>query len=196
MYFCRVNEHLVYSFEMESWEERWETGIILQENEQWILLANIPSDYIIDGYKLIVKKHVAYRYREDNEKAHEKYFKLKNIPIPPVPDNFVFHQDVIETLLWIEQKYSFFEFKDYDEYENFTGRIKSVQKEEGAFCIDYLFNDGTIDTEYETEFYTEDISVICFDTHYLRAVTFLYQENMRGKPAEIFNPKKRKTTRK
>jgi hypothetical protein len=197
MYFCRVSEHLVYSFEMESWEERWETGILLQENEQWVLLANIPSDYIIDGYKLIVKKHIAYKYREDNEKAHEKYFKLKNIPVPPIPDGFAFHNDIIETLLWIEKKYLFFEFKDYDEYENFTGRFRSIiSEEEGSFTIDYLFNDGTIDTEYETEFFAEDVSIICFDTHYLHAITFLYQENLKGKPAEIIQTKRKKMNRK
>jgi len=195
MYFCRVSDHLVYSFEIEDWVG-WETGIVLSENETCILLANIPSDYVIDGYKLIYKNHIAHKYREDNEKIHEKYFKLKNVPIPPIPQDFTFNPDVIKTLSWIEKKYGFFEFKDYDEHENFTGRLREVNKEEGTFSIDFLFNDGTIDTEYETEFFTDEISIIYFDTAYLQAVTFLYNENLKGKPAEIFNPKKRKTGRK
>lgn len=191
-----MGEHWVYSFEIDNWEERWETGIILQENEQWVLLANIPADYIIDGYKLIVKNHITYKYREDNEKTHERYFKLKNISIPPVPKDFVFDKDIITMLSWIQDRYTFFEFKDYDEYESFTGRLKTINREKELFTIDFLFNDGTIDTEYDTEFFVDEISVICFDTHYLHALTFLYEEAKKGKPAEIIQNKRRKINRK
>ncbi|MCS7027633.1 MAG: hypothetical protein NZ519_02610 [Bacteroidia bacterium] len=187
-----MSEGLVYSYEIYNWDERWETGILLQENEDWILLANIPTEYLIDGYKLIVKKHVSYRYREESEKAHERYFRLKGIPTPTTPEGFCIQKSVIEMLTWIEQKYSFFEFKDYDEYESFVGRLRNVQIDEGIFTIDYLFNDGTLDTEYETEFFQDEISVIYFDTYYLRAVTFLYQENIKGRPAEITMPIRKK----
>ncbi|MCS7076437.1 MAG: hypothetical protein NZ455_07000 [Bacteroidia bacterium] len=191
-----MNDLIIYSFEIQNWDERWETGILLQENENWVLLANIPTEYIIDGYKLIAKEHISYKYREDNEKSHEKFFKLKNIHIPRLPQGFVFQPTAIQMLSWIEQRYSFFEFKDYDEYEGFVGRLKTIQHPEGIFTIDYLFNDGTLDTEYETEFFQDEVSVIYFDTYYLRAVTFLYQENSKGKPAEITSLKKKRINRK
>lgn len=42
----------------------WETdqvGLWLAENEEWLLLRQIPVDYVVDGYLLLAKAHIISR---------------------------------------------------------------------------------------------------------------------------------------
>ena len=44
----------VESFKIIDWEDS-EQGLLITENENWILVKHIPVDYVVDGYKLYKK---------------------------------------------------------------------------------------------------------------------------------------------
>jgi len=58
----------VETYEVTYWEDS-ESGLLIAENEEWILVKHIPVDYVIDGYRLYKKEFVAKRERTKKRKA-------------------------------------------------------------------------------------------------------------------------------
>ena len=47
----------VETYKIKGWREK-ETGLLIAENEEWVLVKHIPVDYMVDGYKLYQKKFI------------------------------------------------------------------------------------------------------------------------------------------
>jgi len=163
----------VESYEINGWEER-ETGILISEDENWILVNHIPTDYALDGFKLYRKKFIEKRISEASEIQIQRVLNLKKITIPRLK-SFVFN-DVLETLSWSESKYGLFEFQSEDETELFYGKVCKTNGD--ILVIDMIKSNGTIEENYDFEFSLKNIRSIAFETDYFQSVCLLMIDEM------------------
>ena len=161
----------VETFKIEDWESP-ERGLIIDENEDWILVKHIPVDYVIDGYKIYKKSFITERTNSDYEQKIERVLKLKNTSLNK-PTNFQF-SSTLELLKWAEMTYEILEFQDYSESELFYGLLNNVDGDE--FTINMVKSDGSIDPEFDVQFSFESIRVITFETDYHKSIRLLYSE--------------------
>lgn len=61
----------VETFEIEDWEKS-STGLILEENKDWLLVKNISAEYTLDGYSVYNKKFILQRINGPEERLIEK----------------------------------------------------------------------------------------------------------------------------
>jgi hypothetical protein len=165
----------VESFKIKGWKKK-ETGLVISENNDWILIKSIPVDYVIDGYKLFQKKFIKRRETNENEIKIARVLKLKNIENTE-PKKFKFG-NVIENLKWCEDTYGIFEFQDMNEKELFYGKINRIKK--NKFIIDMVLSDGKIEKEYDYEFSLNKIRVITFETDYFESIKLLMQDELKN----------------
>ncbi len=163
----------VETFLIEDWEDT-ETGLLLEENKDWILVKHIPVDYLIDGYKLFRKSAIKERIHSDIETNIEKVLRLKNIS-HSVPSGFEF-SDTLNLLKWAEANFEILEFQDDSESELIYGKLKRVDGDE--FTIDFINADGTVDPLFDYEFSLEAIRIISFDSDYHQSIRLLYKDNL------------------
>lgn len=157
------------SFQIRDWEEV-QTGIVLAENENWILVNHIPVDYLIDGYTLINKKHILKRHSGKDEKQIERVTKLKEVTVKK-PEDFEF-ADTLGLLQWCEGKFGIFAFQTEDEYAAFFGKINRVDKD--ALIIDSVFADGKVMPDYDFEFDLKEVRTITFGSDYFESMRLLW----------------------
>ncbi|WP_106794758.1 hypothetical protein [Aquimarina sp. Aq78] len=163
----------VETYKITGWEEK-ETGLLISENEDWILVKHIPVDYVVDGFKLYRKKTVKKRKSKTKEGKISRVLKLKNIKTD-VPDGFKFG-NTLEILQWSEKKHGVFEFQD-NEAEIFYGKLN--QTKENIFNIDLVNSDGSIEKNYDYDFLTDDITAITFETDYFESVRLLMNDELK-----------------
>lgn len=159
----------VESFKIKDWEES-QTGIVLAENEKWVLVKHIPVDYLIDGYAIFNKKYILKRDSGKDEKQIERVTTLKGIATEK-PDGFEF-ADTAGLLKWTEEKFGMFSFQMEDEYAAFFGRLNRVEKDN--FIIDFIFSDGKIEPDYDFEFELNEIRAISFGSDYYESIRLLW----------------------
>jgi hypothetical protein len=161
----------VESFEVEGWEEL-QTGVVLSENDQWLLVKHIPVDYVLDGYKLYNKNFIKRRIRDDKEVYIHRVFRLKRTIID-LPKDFEFF-DTIGLLHWSQRKFGIFEFQDDEETALFYGRIKSIIN--NILIIDFIDKKGQVDEDFDYEFAIDEIRTISFDSDYFNAIRVLWMD--------------------
>lgn len=171
----------VETLTIENWQEK-EIGLLIAENEHWILVKHIPVDYVIDGYKLYNKRFIEERESNEETALIEKVLKLKGVKTT-APDSFEF-DDVIKTLEWCEDTYGLFEFQD-EETELFYGQLTEVNKDEDYFIIKTIKSDGGIEDEEEYEFSTNEVKVITFETDYFTSVALLMKDQNANRLAQV-----------
>lgn len=159
----------VESFKIKDWEEV-QTGIVLAENENWVLVKHIPVDYLIDGYNLLNKKHILKRHSGKDEKQIERVTKLKGVAIEK-PADFTF-ADTVGLLNWCEEKFGLFAFQAEDEYAAFFGKLNRVEKD--TLIIDSVFADGTVEPNYDYEFDLNEVRAITFGSDYFESMRLLW----------------------
>lgn len=163
----------VETYKITGWKEK-ETGLLISENEDWILVKHIPVDYVIDGYKLYNKSVIEKRKSKAKEEKISKVLKLKNIQTT-VPETFKL-DSVFETLKWSEKKYGLFEFQD-KEAELFYGKLNHIKSD--MFYIDLITSDGTIEKEYDYNFLVYEVAAIAFESDYFESIRLLMNDELR-----------------
>jgi len=113
----------VESFGIEGWE-KLQTGVVLLENDNWLLVCHIPVDYVLDGYKVYNKQFIINRVNSTSERSIERVLTLRKINIE-IPEDFQF-LDTIGILKWSQDKFGLFEFQDDDDEALFYGRINRI----------------------------------------------------------------------
>ena len=159
----------VESFKIKDWEEV-QTGILLAENEQWVLVKYIPVDYAIDGYNVFNKKHILKRHSGKDEKQIERVTKLKGTTIEK-PADFDF-ADTFGLLQWSEEKYGLFAFQTEDEYAAFYGKVNRIEK--NILVIDSVFADGKVEPNYDYEFDLDEVRAVTFGSDYFESMRLLW----------------------
>jgi len=157
------------SFKIKDWEEV-QTGIVLAENENWVLVKHIPVDYLIDGYNLFNKKYILKRHSGKDEKQIERVTKLKGTVIEK-PADFDF-ADTVGLLKWCEEKFGLFAFQTEDEYAAFFGKLNRVEK--NILIIDSVFADGKVEPNYDYEFDLDEVRAIAFGSDYFESMRLLW----------------------
>lgn len=165
----------VEKFKIKGWKKK-EIGIVISENEDWILVKHIPNDYVVDGYKIYNKTFIKRRKPISEEDNLTIVLKLKNVNLN-IPDNFKF-SSTLDLLKWSEKKYGLFEFQDYSETELFYGKLNKILGNE--FVIDMILSDGTFENEYEFNFLIDKIRVITFETDYFESIRLLMNYRIRN----------------
>jgi hypothetical protein len=172
----------VETFHIASWEET-ETGLVIDENDEWVLVKYIPVDYQIDGYKIYKKAFIEERSHSSKEAAIEKVLRLKGAKVEH-PEGFSFGTTVnlfgstVHLLKWSEQKYGLFEFQDNSEVEIFYGKISEVT--DSLLRIDMIKADGSVEEKYDNEFEIDEIRAIAFESDYFLSMKLLWQDKMKN----------------
>lgn len=164
----------VENYKIVGWEDS-EQGLLIAENEDWILVKHIPVDFVVDGFRLYKKEFVEERLRTEKEEQVELVLKLKKIDIE-LPETFEF-SDTIGLLNWVESKYGIFEFQDENETELFYGKINRVEKD--VLVIDMIKSDGSVEINYDYEFDISDIRVLTFETDYHTSIQLLWKDKLK-----------------
>ncbi|WP_162051344.1 hypothetical protein [Pontibacter pamirensis] len=173
----------VESFQIASWEEP-EKGLVIVENDEWVLVKYVPVDYQIDGYKLYRKSFIEERLYTSREVVIEKVLNLKGVKEEP-PIGFRFGLTVnlfgsaIDLLKWSEQKYGLFEFQDDSETEVFYGKISEVT--DRLLTIDMIKADGSVEENYDFEFDVNEIRAIAFESDYFTSMKLLWEDKIKNK---------------
>ncbi|MCR5862464.1 hypothetical protein LRS05_10030 [Flavobacterium sp. J372] len=168
----------VESFNIDGWEEQ-RTGLILAENEEWLLVKNIPVDYTLDGFTVYKKSFISNRINGGEERLLEKVFTLKGVK-PQIPDEIEF-TDTIGFLKWSEQKFGLFEFQDEDNEALSYGKINKIIG--NKLIIDFIDSKGNVEEAFDYEFAIDQIRCITFSTDYFEAIRLLYLDKLASKPA-------------
>jgi hypothetical protein len=161
----------VETLELRDWEEL-ESGMILAETNEWILMRHIFADYMVDGYKIYRKDIIENRIHEDEERIVERVLTLKGVT-EEIPDGFKLGK-TMEMLQWIGNKYGFAEFQDVE--EELTFAIIEGEKD-GEVWYEMILPDGT--TETQLQFPLDEICVIAFDSDYFRSVGLLWRDSLK-----------------
>lgn len=163
----------VETYKIKDWEET-ETGLLIAENEDWLLVKHIPVDYVVDGYKLYKKSFIESRVNTEEERQKEKVLGLKGVSTD-LPEGFVF-SDAIGLLSWVEAHYDMFEFQGYEESELTYGKL--LEADGDKLVIDSIAADGTVDYGYPYHEGVGEIRVISFETDYHTSIRLLWKDAM------------------
>ena len=163
--------------QLASWETD-QVGLWLAENEEWLLLRQIPVDYVVDGYLLLAKAHILSRKPAKYRAQTEQILKLKGVRAE-VPAGFRFF-DTIAMLRWVELHYGLIEFADEEETV-FLGWVSKADPVH--FWIDFLTPRGTRDASDKEDkpFQISEVQFIRFDTDYTNSLKLLWQHKQRLK---------------
>lgn len=164
----------VESYKIKGWKDK-EIGLLISENEDWVLVKHIPVDYVIDGYKLYQKKHIKKRTTKTDEEKKGRVLKLKKEKIS-MPQGFKFG-NVLEMLKWSEKTYGLFEFQDKKEGELFYGKINCIKKD--ILIIDMIKSNGKIEQNYDYDFSLNKIRSITFESDYFKSIRLLMNDEIK-----------------
>ena len=163
--------------QLAGWEED-QVGLWLAENDDWLLLRHIPTDYRVDGYVLLVKEHIVSREPHRNRKQVEQVLKLKGVR-PEMPPGFVF-LDLVEMICWVAQHYGLVEFTDEEEC-SFFGWVNEADAVH--LWVDTLSPNCTLRVRDNGKppFVLSEIQLISFDNDYFNSLKLLWQHKSRPK---------------
>ncbi len=161
----------VETYKIKGWKET-ETGLLVAENKEWVLVKHIPGDYVVDGYKLYKKKFIKKRSSKSEENKIKKVLQLKKIKSKK-PSKFKF-RSTANMLRFMEKNYGLFEFQDNVENELFYGKISKIKK--GKLTIDMIGTDGKIEKKYDFKFSLNKIRSITFKTDYFESIRLLMKK--------------------
>lgn len=164
----------VEDYKLKGWQDS-EQGLLLAENEEWVLVKHIPIDYTLDGYRLYKKEFIHQRMRTKMEEQVEKVLKLKKVGTE-LPEGFKF-SNTMGILDWVESNYGIFEFQDEDESELFYGKKNKVEGK--SLTIDMVKSNGEVEANFDYVFDLSKIRVITFETDYHLSIQLLWKDRLK-----------------
>ena len=163
----------IRNYELRDWEELI-TGVVLKENENWVLIHEIPADYSLDGYLLINKQQITDHFKDEETDQKELVLSLKKYQ-ELLPENFEL-ASVESMLKQIESQYQLIGVQDEEEILH-IGTIQSIVANE--LRIHHIAADGIPDPSMVMPTFLTDIQTIGFGSDYLQSVSLLYKYRMR-----------------
>ena len=157
----------VQHFELRDWEELIK-GVVLAENEEWILIQELPDDFSPDGYALLQKSQITDQFTDEETALSGLVLHLKQYQaaIPPG-----FQMDSIENMLkWIESTYGLVQVQDEEE-ALYIGTIQSIVANElRLHHIDPL---GFPDYAMVDPVFLSDLQLVQFGSDYMHSIRLL-----------------------
>lgn len=167
----KENKVMTETYQIDGWEEE-QTGMLLFENENWVLVRHIPVDYQADGFRIYSKKWIRSRTSGENEAFIDRVLQLKKTSGDVPPINLGSAHDILSQL---ESRYGLFEFQEGDEEALFYGKLKDVNGDD--FTIDAIDPKAEIVENYDEEFSFSEIRSITFETDYFESMRVLMIDN-------------------
>jgi hypothetical protein len=163
----------VMSFHLRGWEEP-EMGLVLDENDDWVLVKHLPAEYVVDGYRLYRNKFISNRSSGTEEERVARVLQLKKVD-GKRPAGFRFGT-TLEMLKWMQDHFGSFEFQEGDDPDLFYGRVHSAA--DGLMVMEMIDADGHGEVDEDHDHVLEQISVISFGSDYLYSLDLLYKDNL------------------
>jgi len=158
----------VESYKIKGWEEGV-IGVLIKENEEWVLIGDISSDYHVDGYALLRKSKIKKRSTKDWENQVALVLSLQKYE-PSLRKGFKFGS--LESMLkWIQKEYGIFAFQDKIEESMEVGTMEDITDK--VLGLNFLMTDGRYDDDYIYDYKVNQIRKVSFGTHYLNALDLL-----------------------
>lgn len=162
----------VEAYKIKGWKETV-LGVLLEENDQWILINEISMDYQLDGFAILSKKFVKKRSTKKWEKQIAQVLELKKYK-PQLDASFKFGS--FEQMAgWIEEKFVLLQFQDDIEASLEIGKIDTI--EDNILHLLFLKADGKFKQKYTYEYKVNSIRKINFNTDYLNSLLLLAKHN-------------------
>ena len=159
---------LVESYTIKGWNDPI-MGVLLDENDDWLLISEVATDYNIDGFALVNKSFVKKRKTKKWEKQVSLVLELQKYK-PKSTRGFKF--GTVESMLqWIEKKYEIFAFQDQMEESLEIGSVEDISG--NKLGLNFLKANGEFEAEYVYDYKISKIRKITFDTYYLNALKLL-----------------------
>lgn len=159
----------VYNYELKGWEDLV-TGIVLAENDSWVLLHEIPADYRPDGYCLLNKAQLVDYFKDEDSDLKERVLQLQGYQIE-VPKGFQL-TNTDDMLRFIESHFQLFGVQDEEESIQ-IGTIQSIVANE--LRMNYINSYGEVDDSTAPPIFVDAIQSITFKSDYLQAVYLLWK---------------------
>ncbi|MFD1469991.1 hypothetical protein ACFQ48_17310 [Hymenobacter caeli] len=170
-----MKPYCVKTLKLADWEEDI-FGLLLAENEDWLLLRHIAGDYQVDGYQLVAKRFITSNKADKWRAQTARVLKLKSVS-NEVPQGFAFGT-IVDMLQYIEQRYKLFQIKD-EEDTCFCGQLRDY--DETHYRINSLSPRAVLDLDYNSWFLFDELITIEFGTDYLESLQLLWQDKVRRK---------------
>jgi len=158
----------VETYTIKGWEDPI-MGVVINENDDWILVSEVATDYHVDGFALLKKSYIKKRRTKKWEKQVAQVLTLQKFK-PKSTRGFKFGT-VAEMLAWIEKKYEIFAFQDQMENSLEIGVIEDIT--EKKLGLHFLKANGEYEPDYVYDYKVSKIRKISFDTYYLNALKVL-----------------------
>lgn len=158
---------LVETYKIKSWKEEL-MGVVIKENDDWILIQEIEGDYQVDGYALLKKEFVKKRRSKKWEAQVALVLQLQKHK--PALRGFRF--GTVPTMLrWIEKRFEIFAFQDKVEESIEIGKVEDIK--DNVLGMHFLKANGKYESEFIYDYKLSQLRKISFDTHYLRSLKLL-----------------------
>lgn len=154
---------LFYSIKIKD-RKRSETGILIAEGEDWILIKSLFIDYIMDGYKLINKRYIVSINRDEEDIFTEKVLRVNNRV------DYDTRKIPLETkslFKYLEKEQTVFDISTTSEDSIYIGKIQKLLVH--SFYLKLLGTKGKWLDGSEL-FRMKSIRVISFDTDYIKSL--------------------------
>lgn len=154
----------IESVKVKGWTDRV-FGVVLKENDDWLLIRHIQLNYLIDGLILIKKKYIRKRQRSIQEEIMEKSIQWKD-EYNEFPSDLIFGS-TLDLLTWVEQYSGIIHFQDGKKAPFTSGFIYKIKPKK--IQLDLLKEDGTLFEAYNFKFLLKDIRVIAINSAEVKA---------------------------
>lgn len=145
----------IESFKVKGWVDRI-FGIVIKENEDWIVLKQVQLDFS-PGDLLLLKKKYCKKRRYG---VQEKIFMGKvtwEVDDSCLPKSFEF-RNTMDQLKWLEKELGIIQFQDGNRSALSTGYLYKIKKKK--FKIDLLKTNGTLFEAYDFKYKMSKVRVI------------------------------------
>lgn len=159
----------IYNYEIKDWEDLV-TGIVLAEDENWVLIHEIPADYRPDGYCLLNKSQLVDYFKDEDSDLKERVLRLKNYQVQ-LPEGFQL-TNTDDMLRFIEKQFHLLGVQDEEETIQ-IGTIQSIVANE--LRMNYINSYGEMEDSTAPPIFIAAIQSITFHSDYLQAIHLLWQ---------------------
>ena len=160
----------IYNYDLKDWDD-YITGVLLMENEDWILLHELPGDYQTDGYCLMNKSQIVDYFKDEDSELKERVLQLKSYK-PELPEG-VLLGELDDMLRAIEAHYYLFGVQDEEDTIR-IGTIQSIVANE--LRLNFINTFGEMSDETPEPIFKTDIQTVTFGTDYLHSIHLLWKD--------------------
>lgn len=157
-----MKTNFLYTISLKSWKEK-KQGFFQMENEEWLLLKSLFTDYMMDGVSIIHKKYISSIQRGEKEEFEEKVL-LINKKVPT--DLFTIDIDNLYNILLQEDK--IIQVIRQDEFRSYIGKIIKINNKS---ILMKLLSPSGIWLRDPINIKKENIRTIDFDTDYINSLS-------------------------